>query len=88
MRKQQFGFPTRSDTNRAIQPQNKARSLKHWIYAEEELFYLCGKNKGVDQLCNQSHADSQVGLILHKGSNPYWHNFVNFPFHRSILRMQ
>ena len=31
-------FPTRSDTNRSVHPQKKARGLKFWI-KEEELYY-------------------------------------------------
>ena len=31
LRKPVFGFPTRSDTNRAVQPQKMARGLKFWI---------------------------------------------------------
>ena len=43
-------FPNRSDTNQAVQAQNRARSLKFWIYVEEELYYLSSENKGADQL--------------------------------------
>ena len=43
-------FPTRSDTNRAVQPQEMARGLKFWIYEEEGLYYLCSENRGADQL--------------------------------------
>ena len=35
------GFPTRSDTNRAVQPQNIARGLKFRIEEEDGLYYLC-----------------------------------------------
>ena len=49
-----MGKPTvvfnRSDTNRAVQPQVTARSLKFRIYEEEGLYYLCSENKGADQL--------------------------------------
>ena len=31
VRKQVLGFPTRSDTNWAVQPQKMARDLKFWI---------------------------------------------------------
>ena len=44
------GFPTRSDTNRAVQPQNMARGLKFRIKIEEELYYPCSENNGADQL--------------------------------------
>ena len=36
-----LGFPTRSDTNRPVQLQEMARSLKFWIQKEEELYYPC-----------------------------------------------
>ena len=39
------GFPTRSDTNRPVQLQKKARILKFWIEVEEELYYSCSENK-------------------------------------------
>ena len=47
---QQFGFMTRSNTKQAEQSHNKNRSLKLWIYVEEELHYPNGQNKGADQL--------------------------------------
>ena len=50
VRKLVFGFPTRSDTNRAVQPQKVARGLKFWVQEEEGLYYLCSENKGADQL--------------------------------------
>ena len=45
-----FGFPTRSNTNRVVQPQKIARGLKFRIEEEEGLCYLCCKNKGANQL--------------------------------------
>ena len=42
-------FPNRSDTNRPVQAQKQARSLKFWIYKVEELYYLCSENKDADQ---------------------------------------
>ena len=44
-------FPKRSDTNRHVQAQKQARSLKFWIYTckVEELYYPCSENKGADQ---------------------------------------
>ena len=50
MRKPVFGIPTRSDTNRAVQPQKMDRGLKFWIKVEEGLYYLSSENKGADQL--------------------------------------
>ena len=43
-------FPNRSDTNRPVQLQKQARSLKFWGYVEEELYYPSSENKGADQL--------------------------------------
>ena len=47
------GFPTWSNTNLAEQPQKMARGLKCLIYEVhvEQFYYLCSKNKGIDQLC-------------------------------------
>ena len=40
-------FPTRSDRNRAVQPQKTARRMKFRI---RRLYYISSKNKGADQL--------------------------------------
>ena len=50
MRKPTFWFPTRSDTNRAVQPQKMARGLKFRISEVEGFYYPCSENKGADQL--------------------------------------
>ena len=50
-------FLTRSDTNLAVEPQKMARGLKCWIQEEAELYYLCSKNKGADQLRGYRAAD-------------------------------
>ena len=50
MRKQTMWFLDRSDRNRAVQAQKMARGWKFGIYEEEELKYLCSKNKGANQL--------------------------------------
>ena len=55
-----FGFPTRSDTNQAVQSQTKARSLKLWIQVEEKLYYPCSENKGADQLRGNREADLRL----------------------------
>ena len=52
-----LGFPTRSDTNRAVQPQKMARGLKFRIYKVEGLYYLCSENKDADQLRSYCAAD-------------------------------
>ena len=43
-------FPNRSDTNRPVQAQKRARSLKFRIKVGEELYYPSSENKGADQL--------------------------------------
>ena len=53
-------FPSRFDTNRAVQAQEIDRSLTFWIKKVEELHYLCGKNKGADQLRGYSEADLRL----------------------------
>ena len=44
------GFPTRSDTTRAVQAQKMTRDGKFWIKKEEVLYYPRSENKGADQL--------------------------------------
>ena len=53
-------FPNRSDTNRPVQLQNQARSLKFWGYVEGELYYLSSENKGADQLRGYREADLRL----------------------------
>ena len=62
------GFPTLSDTNRLVQSQKIARSLKFRLMEEEELYYPCSENKGADQLCSYCTAD--LRLSFHIGNNP------------------
>ena len=54
------GFPTRSDTNRAVQSQKMARDLKFRIKEVGELYYLHSENKGADQLCGHRTADLRL----------------------------
>ena len=51
---------TRSDTNRAVQPQKMARGLKFRIQEVEGLYYLCSKNKDADQLRGYHAADLRL----------------------------
>ena len=44
------GFPTRSDTNRAVQAKEMARGWKFLVYKVEELYFPCSENRGADQL--------------------------------------
>ena len=62
------GFPTRSDTNRPVQAQKRARSLKFRISVEEELYYPSSENKGADQLRGYREAD--LRLCFRLGKNP------------------
>ena len=41
-------FLNRSYTNRPVQLQKQARSLKFWSLVEEELYYPSSENKGAD----------------------------------------
>ena len=50
MGKPTMWFPNRSDTNRPVQAQKTARSLKFPIEVEEEWYYQSSENKGADQL--------------------------------------
>ena len=54
------GFPTRSDKNRAAQPQKMARDSKFRILKVEGLYYLCGENKDADQLRSYCTGDLRL----------------------------
>ena len=60
VRKPSSGFPTRSDTNRAVQPQKMARGMKFRIFVVEGLYYPCSENKGADQLRMYCAADLRL----------------------------
>ena len=45
-------FLTRYVTNWSVLTQRNARSLKFWIYKEEEFYYQWSENKGAHQLCS------------------------------------
>ena len=57
-------FPNRSDTNRIVQAQKRARSLKFQLYVEEELYYPSSENKGADQLRGYREADLRLCFRL------------------------
>ena len=57
-------FPNRSDTNRPVQAQKRARSLKFRIEVEEELYYPSSENKGADQLRGYREADLRLCFRL------------------------
>ena len=54
------GFPTRSDTNQAVQPQKMARGLKFRIKVVEGLYYPSSENKDADQLRGYREADLRL----------------------------
>ena len=60
------GFPTRSDTNRAVQSQKMARGSKFCIYEVEELYKPCSENKGADQLRGYREADLRLCFLICK----------------------
>ena len=57
------GFPTRSDTNRAVHQQKMARGLKFRIWVEEGLYYPYCENKGADQLQVYREADLHLCFL-------------------------
>ena len=57
-------FPNRSDINRPVQAQKRARSLKFRIYVEEELYYPSSENKDADQLRGHREADLRLCFRL------------------------
>ena len=59
MGKPTMWFPNGSDTNRPVQAQKRARSLKFRLQVEEEFYYPGGENKGADQL--RGNADQLRG---------------------------
>ena len=60
VRKPVFGFPTRSDTNRAVQPHKIGRGLKFRIQAEKVLYFPRSENKGADLLRGYREADLRL----------------------------
>ena len=78
-------FPNRFDTNRAVQSQKRARSLKFRIYVEEELYCPSSENKGADQLRGYREADLRLCFCLCRllvfprgGSNTVYLNVICF----------
>ena len=80
-------FPNRSNTNRPVQAQKRARSLKFRIDVEEELYYPSSENKGADQLRGYREADlrlcfpqSRLLVFPWGGSNKLCANCGDFHF--------
>ena len=57
-------FLNRSDTNRPVQAQKRARRVKFRIEVEEELYYPSSENKGADQLRSYCEADLRLCFRL------------------------
>ena len=68
VRKSVFGVLTRSNTNRAVQPQKMARGLQFRILKAEGLYYPSGENKDTDQLPAYHEAD--LHICFHICKNP------------------
>ena len=60
MRKPTMWFPTRSDTNQAVQPLEMVRGAKFCIKEVEGLHYPSSENKGDDQLRGYREADLRL----------------------------
>ena len=64
MGKPTMWFPNRSDKNRPVQAQERARSLKFQIEVEEVLYHPSSENKGADQLRGNKIHDSHRNCIF------------------------
>ena len=60
------GILTRSETNRAVQPQNMVLGVRFWIKAEDRLKDLCGEMNGADQLRGDRTVDRNIFLHIQK----------------------
>ena len=78
------GFPTRSDTNKAVQPQKMARSLKFRILEVEEMYNLFSKNKGADQLRSYCAADLRLCFRICEKAG-FLMTWLNLCFELSII---
>ena len=74
----------RFDTNRPVQLQKQARSLKFWSYVEEELYYPSSENKGADQLRGYREADLHLCFRLCRLLVFPWDG-SNMPYHLKAL---
>ena len=64
-------FRNRSDTNRPVQAQKTARSLKHWIKEEEILYYPYSENKGADHGLGLCFRQCRLLVFPWDGSNDW-----------------
>ena len=78
-------FPNRSDTNRPVQAQKRARSLQCRISVEEELYYPSSENKDADQLRSYCEADLRLCfrlcrlLVFPRGGSYGWISLFVIP---------
>ena len=70
------GFPTRSETNRAVQSLNMARGLKFRFQKEEVLYYPCSEKKGADQLRGYREADLRLSFRIYKNLIFSWRGSI------------
>ena len=71
-KKRSSGFPTRSDTNRAVQSHKMVRGLKFQIKEVEGLYYPYSENKGADQL--RGHREAGLRLYFRICKNRFSHD--------------
>ena len=64
----------RSDTNRPVKSQKKARHLKFWIEVEERLSYPSSENKGADQLCRCAAAQLICTFVFAQANTQCFHD--------------
>ena len=64
MRKSTFWFPTRSDTNQAVQLPKMAKGLKFRREKCRGMYYLCNENKGADQIRCYREADLRLCFCI------------------------
>ena len=75
-------FPTRFDTNRPVQAQKRARSLKFRIKVGKELYYPSSENKGADQLRGyHGYREADLRLCFRQG------RLLVFPCGGSIIKI-
>ena len=64
---QPSGFPTRLDTNWAVQTQKMAEGLEFCTKELDGLYYVCSDNKGADQLRGLPHSRSAPFEFTYRG---------------------